>query len=137
MKRAGSDGPRCTAFNAWATRLIHAGSRICSSGTIEPFDESGHEVALGLDERHDLRPDADRRGRERRLVLHRAVDPERLGIAPGDPEHVRAARRIHLVVVVRDPTAEHLDAGLLAGPDAGDDRLDVHPTILSRSPECR
>jgi hypothetical protein len=35
--------------------------------------------------------------------------------------------------VVGDAAAEHLDPGVLAGPDAGDDRLDIHPPILSRS----
>ena len=96
------------------------------------LDEAGHEVPLGLDERHDLRPDADRRSRERRLVLDGAVDSERVGVAPGDAEHVRPAGRVHLVVVIRDAATEHLDPWLLAGPDAGDDRLDLHPTILSR-----
>ena len=96
------------------------------------LDEARHEVPLGLDERHHLGPDADGSSRERGLVLDGAVDPERVGVAPGDAEHVRPAGRVDLEVVIGDAAAEHLDPWLLAGPDAGDDRLDLHPTILSR-----
>ena len=48
-----------------------------------------------------------------------AIDPEQRRVPPRDPQHVGAAADGHLEVVIRDPAAEYLDAGLLAGPDAG------------------
>ena len=87
-------------------------------------DEAGDEVALGLDERDHLRPDADGGGRERRLVLRAPVDPEQLRVLAADPEHVRAAVDRHLEVPVRDPAAEHRDLGVPAGPDPLDHLLD-------------
>ena len=59
-------------------------------------------------------------------MLDGAVDPEQLGVAAGDAEHVRPAGDLDLEVVVGDAAAEHLDPCLLAGPDARDDRLDIH-----------
>ena len=41
---------------------------------------------------------------------------------------------VDLEVVIRDAATEHLDVRLLAGPDAGDDRVDIHRPIFSRSP---
>ena len=75
-----------------------------------PFDEPRHEVALGLDELDHLRPDPDRGGRQRCLVLGAPVDPEQVRVATADPQHVRPVVERHLEVVVRDPAAEHLDA---------------------------
>ena len=65
-------------------------------------------------------------------MLDGAVDSQQLRVAPGDAEDVRPAGHVDLEVVIRDAAAEHLDARLLAGPDAGNDRVDVHlPDPLS------
>ena len=53
------------------------------------LDEPGHEPALRLDEGDDLRPDADRRCRQRGRVLDAAVDAEQVGVLAGDPQDVR------------------------------------------------
>ena len=89
MKRAGSDGPRCTARSACATRLIDSVLAHALDGHDRSFDEARHEVALGLDERHDVGADTDRGGGEGRLVLDGAIDPEQGGVVAGDAEDVR------------------------------------------------
>ena len=91
-----------------------------------PFDEPGHEVALGLDELDHLRPHPDRGGRQRCLVLGAPVDPEQVRVATGDPQHVRPVVEHDLEVVVRDPAAEHLDRRQAAGPHSLHDLVDAH-----------
>ena len=87
-------------------------------------DEPGDEIPLGLDESDHLRPDADRRRGERRLVLDALVDPEQLRVLAADPEHVGAVVERDLEVPVRDPAAEDLDLRAAPRPDPLDHLLD-------------
>ena len=108
MNRA--QGPRNTAQRL---RLSHPLGRDDLS-----LDEPGHEPALGLDEGHDLRADADGPGGERRLVFHLPVDAEELGVLAHDAKHVDLVRpERDLQVVVGDAAAEHLDLRSTARPD--------------------
>ena len=59
--------------------------------------------------------------------------PSNCRVVAADAQHERPAGDVDLHVVIGDAAAEHLDPRLLAGPDAGDDRLDIHRPILSRS----
>ena len=129
--RAGIGGPPWIARSACATRRSGSGSRIASGTTIVALDEARDEIALGLDERDHLRPDADGGRREGRLVLRAPVDPEQLRVAAADPEHVDAPVDGDLEVAIRDPAAERLDPGVAAGPDPLDHLLD--PRHVERS----
>ena len=88
------------------------------------LDEPGHQIALRLDERDHLGAEPEPRCRERRLVLHRAVDSEELGVLATDSEHERLAVGDDLVVVVRDPAAEQLDRVDAVRPDPSKDVVD-------------
>ena len=83
-------------------------------------DEAGHQPSLGLDERDDLRADADRRRRLRCRELDAPVDPQQAGVLPRDPEDEALAVDLDLQVVVRDPAAEHLEACPATWPHALD-----------------
>ena len=52
------------------------------------LDEAGDEVALGPDERDDLRPDADPGRGDRRGVLDLAADPEQVRVVAGQADDV-------------------------------------------------
>ena len=93
-------------------------------------------MTFRLDEREDIRRDAESGGRERRVPLHRSIDPEQLGLCAGDPQDERLAARDDLEVVVRDATAEPLHPVGTVRPDAGDDVCEprVVDHIRIRSP---
>ncbi len=95
------------------------------------LDEACDEPALGLDELDDLGPDAERRGGLGRGELDRAVDAEEAGVLPRDAQHELLAVDLDLQVVVRDPAAEHLEAGAAPGPDALDLGGERHARIRS------
>ena len=105
----GIAGPSWNARSAPAIRPSITGSRIRSSGGIAPVDESCHEPALGLDERDDLRADAECCGCFGRRELDGAVDPEQAGVLPRDAKNEALPVDLDLQVVVRDPTAEDLE----------------------------
>ena len=98
---------------------------------VSPSDEARDEVALGLDEGDDLRPDPERRGVERSLVLGPAIDAEQRRLGAADPDDERLPAGDHLEVVVRDPAAEQLDRLDADGPDPRGDLVDHS---LTRSP---
>ena len=81
------------------------------------LDEARDEPSLGLDELDDLRADAERSRRLRCGDLDHAVDPEQVRALPGHAQHELLAVDLDLQVVVRDPAAEHLEAGAPARPD--------------------
>ena len=127
----GSAARLCTARNDCATRRSASGSRNRLRHDHVPADEPRHEIALRLDEGDHLRPDADGRRCERRLVLDPPVDPEQLGVLATDPKHVGAVVERDLEVAVRDPAAEHLD--LASRP--GQTRSTISSTrIVGRDP---
>jgi hypothetical protein len=94
------------------------------------LDVARDEVALRLDERHDLRREPELRRHARRGVLGRAVDPEQLRVLAADPQHERLVADRDLEVAVRDPAAERLDPRRSARPQPLDDRLGLHRRIL-------
>jgi len=72
-------------------------------------EELEHERVVLRQRRHDGRPDAALRRRDRVVHLVLAVDREQAGVLAGDAHDVGAARRRHLVVRVREPARERLD----------------------------
>jgi ADP-ribose pyrophosphatase len=95
-------------------------------------DEARDEIALGLDEGDDLRPDSELGGGSGRRMLHVAVDAQELGVLAPDPQDKALGAEVDLEVVVRDPPAERLDPNVLTGPDTGCNLLGLHRAILRR-----
>ena len=96
-------------------RVAHVLERRCRAR-----DEARDEPALGLHELDDLGPDPAFGRGPRCSELDAPVDPQKIGVPTGNPEHEDLSVDLDLRVVVRDASAEHLEASATAGPDALD-----------------
>ena len=116
-KRFTNGGPACSRRHASASRGHHARSLQVLVAQRLAFEEPDHEDSVFGKEFDDGRADAGRRGTHAVLVLGTAVDGQLVGGGRRRmSEHVRAAGRRHLEVLVGETARERLDPQRLSAP---------------------
>ena len=111
------EAPRRVQPPAGARRPARAGRRAAASRRPSPaLEEAEHERVVLRAAPRRRRADAGLRGRDRVVQLVLAVDREQARVLVRDADDVAAVRRRDLVVRVRQPARERLDARRRAAP---------------------